>query len=138
MERLSKYHTLKFVFPRNSYYPSEILIGFEKFCKDYAFSYKVISEIDAEQVSKGEVYINVMENDLISLIEKILLTELIVGEDVGIISYGEVPLKKVILKGITTVSPDFKEMGKIAAELILSGSKEHITTPFQLILRNSL
>ncbi|MEO7044665.1 MAG: substrate-binding domain-containing protein, partial [Ferruginibacter sp.] len=61
-----------------------------------------------------------------------------VGEQVGIISYNEIPLKKIILNGITTISSDFDQMGKIAAELILSNSKEHIEVPFKLTLRASL
>jgi DNA-binding LacI/PurR family transcriptional regulator len=64
--------------------------------------------------------------------------DLKIGEQVGIISYNETPLKKVILNGITTISTDFHQMGVIAAELILSDSKEHIKVPFKLTLRQSL
>lgn len=137
-DRLSKYHTLKIIFPSNSYYPPEILKGFKNFCQDNAFSYKVISDINNEPISEGEVYINVMEKDLILLIEKILLRHLKVGEQVGIISYNEIPLKKIVLNGITTISSDFNQMGKIAAELILSNSKDHVKVPFRLTLRHSL
>jgi DNA-binding transcriptional regulator YhcF (GntR family) len=138
VDRLSKYHTIKIIFPLNSYYPPEILKGFKKFCQDYAFTYKVICDIIDEPINQGEVYINVMEKDLISLIEKILLLNLKVGEQVGIISYNEIPIKKIILNGITTISSDFDQMGKIAAELILSNSKEHVEVPFKLTLRASL
>ncbi len=138
LDRLIKYQTLKIIFPENSYYPPEILKGFKNFCQDYAFAYKVISDIEEEQIKEGEVYINVMEDDLITLIEKILLTQLKIGEQVGIISYNEIPIKKIILNGITTISTDFHQMGKIAAELILSNSKECTQIPFKLILRASL
>lgn len=138
LDPLSKYHTLKIIFPENSYYPPEILKGFKKFCQDNAFSYKVISDIADEQINEGEVYINVMEKDLISLIEKILLLNFKVGEQVGIISYNEIPIKKIILNGITTISTDFDRLGQIAAELILSNSKEHIEVPFKLTMRSSL
>ena len=138
VDQLAKYHTLKIIFPKQSYYPPEILKGFKKFCQDYAFTHKVISDIINEPVNEGEVYINVMEKDLISLIEKILLLNLKVGKQVGIISYNEIPLKKIILNGITTISTDFDQMGKIAAELILSNSKEHVEAPFKLTLRASL
>ncbi len=137
-DQLSKYHTFKIIFPKNSYYPPEILKGFKNFCQDNAFSYKIISDIIDEPISEGEVYINVMERDLISLIEKILLLNLKVGKQVGIISYNEIPIKKIILNGITTISSDFDQMGKIAAELILSNSREHIEVPFKLTLRASL
>jgi DNA-binding transcriptional regulator YhcF (GntR family) len=138
VDRLSKYHTLKIIFPDHSYYPPEILKGFKNFCQDNAFAYKVISNITDEKIEEGEVYINVMEDDLIALIERIMLTQLKIGEQVGIISYNEIPIKKVILNGITTISTDFHQMGKIAAELILSNSKEHIEVPFLLTPRASL
>ncbi|MEO9021351.1 MAG: GntR family transcriptional regulator [Ginsengibacter sp.] len=138
IDQLLKYQTLKIIFPNNSYYPPEILKGFKNFCQDNAFSYKIISDIIDEPMSAGEVYINVMEKDLISLTEKVLSLNLKVGEEVGIISYNEIPLKKIILNGITTISSDFNQMGKIAAELILSNSKEHVEVPFKLTLRASL
>ncbi len=138
IEQLSKYHTIKIIFPDNSYYPPEILKGFKNFCQDNAFSHKVISDITNEPINDGEVFINVMEKDLISLVEKILPLGLKVGEQVGIISYNEIALKKIILNGITTISSDFDQMGRMAAELILSNSKEHVEVPFRLTLRASL
>jgi DNA-binding transcriptional regulator YhcF (GntR family) len=42
VDQLSKYHTLKIIFPKHSYYPPEILKGFKNFCQDYSFSYKII------------------------------------------------------------------------------------------------
>jgi DNA-binding transcriptional regulator YhcF (GntR family) len=138
IEQLSKYHTIKIIFPAQSYYPPEILKGFKNFCQDFAFAYKVISDIADEEIKEGEVYINVMEADLIALIERIFLTNLKIGEQVGIISYNEIPIKKIILNGITTISTDFHQMGKIAADLILSNSKEKVEVPFHLTQRASL
>jgi DNA-binding LacI/PurR family transcriptional regulator len=60
------------------------------------------------------------------------------GEDVGIISYNETPIKKIILNGITTISTNFEEMGKMAARLILENRREHLEVPFKLTIRNSL
>jgi DNA-binding LacI/PurR family transcriptional regulator len=79
-----------------------------------------------------------MEKDLVTLIELILERKLKVGKDVGVISYNEIPLKKIILNGITTVSTDFYLMGKEAARLILENSRSHVEVPFYLTLRDSL
>ena len=57
-----------------------------------------------------------MEDDLVTLIEKILLHEFKIGEKVGVISYNETVI--IILNGITTISTDFKMIGEKAAELI--------------------
>ncbi|MBK6935988.1 MAG: GntR family transcriptional regulator [Chitinophagaceae bacterium] len=135
---LSKYHTIKIIFPRDTYYPEEILKGFTKFCRQYAFNYKTVHDISIEPIKEGEVFINLMEEDLVSLIEKILVTKLKVGKHVGVISYNETPLKKIILNGITTISTDFEFMGKKAAELILNGTTECAEIPFYVTHRASL
>jgi DNA-binding transcriptional regulator YhcF (GntR family) len=138
LQPLSKYHTLKIIFPRYSYFPQEILKGFTSFCDTYAFNSKIVHNILDEPILAGEVYINLMEDDLVRLIEKILLTNLVVGKDVGVISYNETPLKKIILKGITTISSDFKVMGEETARMIMNRRKGHIEVPFYLTLRPSL
>lgn len=138
LEQLSRYHTMKIIFPAQSYYPPEIVKGFKSFCQDNAFAYKIVSNIREEPIAEGEVYISVMEDDLIPLIESILQLNLKIGEQVGIISYNEVPIKKIILNGITTISTDFRRMGEIAAELILTNSHEHVEVPFKLTLRSSI
>ena len=137
-DKLSKYHTIKIIFPEYTYHPKEILEGFYRYCQQYAFAYKVVHRIEDEPIQKGEAFINLMENDLVILIEKILSTGLKVGKDVGVISYNETSLKKIILKGITTISTDFQMMGEKAARLIVDQSTEHVAIPFYLTLRNSL
>ena len=112
--------------------------GFSKFCKEYSFSSKVVHNILQEPIEEGDVYINLMEDDLVKLIECINSLELEVGRHVGIISYNETPVKKIILNGITTISTDFVQMGKMAAGLILNRSCQHLEVPFRLTLRNSL
>ncbi len=136
--KLSKYHTIKIILPEYTYHPKEILEGFYRFCQEYAFTYKVVRNIANEPIKEGEVYINLMENDLVILIEKILGTKLKVGKHVGVISYNETPLKKIILNGITTISTDFQMMGEKTAQLILNHSTEHIAIPFNLTNRSSL
>lgn len=137
-ERLVKYNTLNLIFPENSYYPKEIIRGFENFCSDFAFDFKIVHTISEEEIQKGNVYINLMEDDLIILIDNILSTNLKVGKDVGIISYNETPLKRFILNGLSTMSTDFEAMGKSIAKLILEKPGEHIENPFKLTLRESL
>ncbi|TCC98922.1 GntR family transcriptional regulator [Pedobacter psychroterrae] len=138
LSHLSKYHTLKIIFPDKSYFPKEILRGFHRFCQQYAFSHKVVSNISAEAIAEGEVFISLMEDDLVILIERIIGMKLKVGKDVGVISYNETPLKKIILNGITTISTDFKFMGTIAANLILDNSRRHVEVPFYYTKRASL
>ena len=138
VEQLSRYQTIKIIFPDYTYHPKQILEGFYRFCNQYAFNYEVISKVKKATISEGEVFISLMEDDLVLLIEKIIETKLEVGKQVGVISYNETPLKKIILNGITTISTDFHLMGEKAAQLILEKSTEHIAAPFHLTLRASL
>ena len=135
---LSKYHTIKIIEPFYTYHPKEILKGFYRFCQQYAFNYKMVHNIANEPIKEGEAYINLMEDDLVILIEKILSTKMKLGKHVGVISYNETPLKKIILNGITTISTDFQMMGEKTAELILEQSVQHIEIPFSLTVRASL
>jgi DNA-binding LacI/PurR family transcriptional regulator len=97
-----------------------------------------VHDIREEEIKNGEVYINLMEDDLVVLLEKVRQTKLEPGKNVGIISYNETPWKRFILEGITTISTDFKKMGAIAAEMVLSNEKKRVEVPFTLTLRNSL
>jgi DNA-binding transcriptional regulator YhcF (GntR family) len=137
-EALTKYHTLKLIFPAKSYFPNEIINGFRKFCQQYAFNHTVVNDLKTEPIKAGEVFINLMEDDLVVLIERIISSDLTMGKDVGIISYNETPLKKFLLNGITTISTDFKMMGTIAAEIVLNNVQQSKEAPFYLTLRPSL
>lgn len=138
LPQLAKYHTLKLIFPESTYYPREIIEGFRNFCSQYAFGYHIVHDIQAEPLHKGEVYINLVENDLVTLAERILATDMKVGQDIGIISYNETPLKKIILNGIATISTDFQKMGEMTAQMIKNNTHERLHVPFALTLRPSL
>jgi DNA-binding transcriptional regulator YhcF (GntR family) len=136
--QLSKYHTIKLIFPEQTYFPVEIISGFKRFCQQYAFNHEVINHISDAPINKGEVFINLMEDDLVTLLERILEYKFKAGKDVGVISYNETPLKKVLLNGITTISTDFKYMGAVAASMILESTKRKTEVPFYYTRRASL
>jgi DNA-binding transcriptional regulator YhcF (GntR family) len=138
LPNLSKYQVLKLLFPEHTYYPTEIIGGFKRFCDQYAFTHKIVPRIDDETIQAGEVYINLMEDDLVRIIERILATKLVVGKDVGVISYNETPVKRIILNGIATISTDFQMMGEKVAKLILDRRLAHEEIPFYLKMRPSL
>jgi DNA-binding transcriptional regulator YhcF (GntR family) len=137
-DRLSRYQALKIIFPEYTYHSKDILRGFHRYCDQYAFNGTVIADLEDIMIEKGDVFISLMEHDLVVLVEKVLATGLKVGQDVGVISYNESPIKKIILDGITTISTDFEKMGEMAAELILKGEKRQLKVPFTLTMRNSL
>lgn len=135
---LKKYHTLKLLFPPNTYQPREIIKGFRDFCVKHQYRGRLVPDIEKEPIQAGEAYITMMDDDLVTLIKKIRHTRLAVGQEVGILSYNDNPLKEVLLDGISALSTDYANLGRRAAEMILNEETAHYKNPFRLILRNSL
>ncbi|GAA5221103.1 GntR family transcriptional regulator [Membranihabitans marinus] len=137
-DRLKKYTKINLIFPFDTYQPRDIIWGFQKFCIESNISYHVINDITQEEIHQHEAYITLMDDDLVTLIKKFKNKGYKVGDDVGVISYNENPLKELLLDGITVISTDFEQMGKSAAKQILENTAYHIENPFKVIIRNSL
>ncbi|MDR6845262.1 GntR family transcriptional regulator [Flavobacterium granuli] len=135
--RLNKYKKFIMIFP-GFREPLGMKIGFENYCSEYNIDYEVINEFSDNEITIGGVYIIPNDRDLVRVIEKARQQNLKLGTDFGIISYNETPLKKVVSNGITTISTDFTTMGKLLAQMVLTGKKEQIENKSALIIRNSL
>lgn len=138
LPELGKYETLKIIFPSYTYFPEDILKGFQTFCQQYAFNHSIVRDIADEKIKPGEVYINLMEDDLVTLLSKVTNSDLELGKNIGIISYNETPWKQFIMDGITTISTDFKTMGEMAADMVLNNDSSFRAVPFTLTMRASL
>lgn len=139
LEKLKKYKKIFLVYPTKLAfpYPTGILTGFIKFCEQYGFEFEILEKIhDEQEFEYKEAYVTIEEEDLVNLVQQLRDKNLVMGEDIGVISYNETPLKALL--GITVISADFKGMGVAAAELVLSNKKEISKNPFNYIERNSL
>jgi len=137
--KIKKYKKVVLVYPDRSVYPypRRILHGFRKFCVEHSIDFEIIEEVYNDMVIKnGDLFITVGENDLVNLVKQIRDEEMILGKDVGVISYNDTPLKELL--GITVMSTDFKFMGQQVANIILNGERAEIKVPFDFIDRNSL
>jgi DNA-binding transcriptional regulator YhcF (GntR family) len=137
-DRLVNYSSLRLIFPASSYYPKEIVQGFIHFCSDFVFDFQVVESVADLNVEKGQAYITVMEDDLISLLDRIRVQGLRLGKDIGILSYNETPIKRLLFDGISTISTDFEAWGRKAAELVLTNERNTYENPFVYIPRSSL
>jgi DNA-binding transcriptional regulator YhcF (GntR family) len=134
---LNKYQKIVLLFPEKKQ-PQGMLVGFQKFRKNTNFQHEVINTLDNRILEKGEVYLVLDDQNLIVLIKKMRDQRLVLGKDIGIISYNETLLKEIVEGGITTISTDFKEMGKRLAQMIINRERFLIENPNDLIIRNSL
>ncbi|RZJ31803.1 MAG: GntR family transcriptional regulator [Flavobacterium sp.] len=134
---IEKYSKLIMIFP-GFREPLGMRTGFENFCRDFTFNNEIIPEFADREIHYGDVYIIPNDRDLVRVIEQSKKQNLSLGSDFGIISYNDTPLKKVVENGITTISTDFSAMGKLLAEMVLSGKKKQVENRCELIVRNSL
>lgn len=135
--RLNKYKRMILIFP-GFREPLGMKKGFEEFCQEYNFKYEIITEFTAREILVGDLYVIPNDRDLVRVIENARKQNLSLGNDFGIISYNETPLKKIVANGITTISTNFETMGKILADMVLKGNKDQIENKSSLLIRNSL
>lgn len=133
---LKKYNKLFLLFQDKQ--PNGMKTGFVKFCKNNLFDYSILNSLEEITPKKGEVYIIPDDRNLIVIMKKIKEQSLMLGVNVGVISYNDTLLKEIIEGGITTISTDFKQMGEKLAEMIVNNEHRHIENSNSLILRNSL
>ena len=138
-DRIKKYKKIVLVF-RNTVteVPIELKEGFEKFCKEGNVDFEITEKpLVGFPVEKGNGYLVIDDEDLVYLVEHAFAQNLKIGEDLGIISYNETSLKKVVAGGISVISTDFYNMGRQVAEMIKKGSGESIRNSCLFIDRNS-
>src|SRR5690606_23891098 len=136
-DRIKQYERVNLIFPFDTYQPRDIIWGFQRFCVDLDMPYEVISDIETYDLKRRGVYITLLEEDWVHLLQRTDAWDCPPIGDVGMISYRESPIKEILLNGITVISTDFGEMGRVAARQILEGRKDHIESPFRVIVRNS-
>ncbi len=137
-DHISKYTKQYLLYPPDSIHPKEVVKGFEVFCRIYDYDYEVLSNLDASSIHTDGHYILLDDQHLVETIEIIRQKNLLLGKEVGLISYNETPLKRILAGGITVISTDWHAMGKKAAELILQHYSGNQKVPYKIYLRNSI
>ncbi|HMR15771.1 MAG TPA: substrate-binding domain-containing protein, partial [Mariniflexile sp.] len=132
-----KYNRIILLFDE-SRQPEGMRIGFEKFCISNVLEHVVIASLENLQLAKGDVFIIPDDKNLLRIIKKIKEKNLVLSQDIGIISYNDTLLKELVEGGITTISTDFNKMGEQLANMINTKEQVKIENSNALILRNSL
>jgi hypothetical protein len=135
---IRKYEKFIYLYPSFTYHPKISIDFFEKFCSDNKLNHKTLYDFKRFDVQKGELYLLVSDRTLAKFLDQCHQKNLVLGRDVGVISYNETPMKKYVKDGITVISTDFELMGKKIAEFVTTGEKVNMVIPTKLTIRNSL
>ncbi|MCU0470594.1 MAG: GntR family transcriptional regulator [Arcicella sp.] len=141
LTQIKKYKHLTLFLSKNQfqYTPKGILEGFERFCDENNITNEVVFHLDFETLQKDYAYILFLENDLVRFVNKANRKGWKLGKDIGLLSYDDTPIKEVLADtGITTISNDFEEMGKLAGKMVLNRQKGKVRSDCHLIVRGSL
>jgi DNA-binding LacI/PurR family transcriptional regulator len=137
-ERLSKYQRFVLVFPLRKGHPEEIKAAFEEFCSEIGIAHQIEKKVTRELISKGTAFWVIEDSDLISLIKMGEELQLKLGQELGILSYNETPMKEIIRSGISVVSVDFVKLGQSISRFIANPRPTTEIYYPEVIIRNSL
>ena len=138
LDRIKKYSAIKFINASNKPHILEIGVGLEKFAKRNRMDYQMEGVLTDIALNSGDLFVVIEDKDLVDLIERSAPADLVLGQDIGLVSYNETYLKKVIAGGITTISTDFSLMGTTISDLVKRKGRERIFNPARLIVRASV
>ena len=136
-ELLKKYRKLVFVNPGGKE-PLERVKGFERFCSANGFNFQVVKSLEGLRPELYEAYFIISDRDLVEMVKLAKEYNYKLGKKFGIVSFNDTTLKEVVAGGITTISTDFIEMGKILADMVLTKKIVQVRNPSRLIVRDSL
>ncbi|GAI25221.1 unnamed protein product, partial [marine sediment metagenome] len=106
----------------------------QKFCLRNSFVLQVQDKIKMGTIVEKHAFVLLEDETLVQIIESASRKNLTIGEQVGILAYGDSPLKRIVAHGITVIDTLFEN-----TELTTIRERKRIPKNFlSLINRNSL
>jgi len=129
-----KYLHIVLVFPRGSLFPIQIISAFQKFTQTSHIDFQIKDEIQAGILAEKMAFVILEEETMAQLIEFALEKNLAIGEALGILGYGDSPLKRIIANGITVIDISYQRCKPSGIRQIRQASRKCLT----FVKRNSL
>jgi DNA-binding transcriptional regulator YhcF (GntR family) len=137
---LRKYNQLNVISLPGSMYAPRLKKGIKKFADENQFNTIFLDSINVGNIQANDSYLILngqVDIKLIELINTAKAKGYKIGKDIGIVSYNESPINDIILDGLTVFSTDFRQMGELAAKMIIEKSLIKVKCDFKLIKRNT-
>ena len=136
--KILKYKRIVVLFQKDKNLPPEIVEGIRHFARRNKISINVTSRVEKSMLVSASLFIALTDDMLIQFLELQQESRFLPGKGLGIISYNDSPLKRILAGGITTLSSDFEQMGKTVANIILKQTSLVVRNPFHLRIRSSI
>ncbi|WP_276168991.1 GntR family transcriptional regulator [Zobellia alginiliquefaciens] len=138
LPEIRKYKKLVLFYAENRDYPRGILLAFHRFIADYGINGVVLEDYIEGSLEKDTIYFFINDASLWELLKDCHNSDLVVGQDVGVLSHNDHIIKEIAFGGITTISTDFKDMATMAAHHVKNNMVSKTIVTSKLFKRNSL
>ena len=135
---MKHYDTLNLVLPNEDYFDSELLNGMREFCEEYGFEFQVLDGLKEEKMEVRNAYFVMDDTDLVEAIKQSQQNNWTLGQEVGVVSFGDACFKEVLAGGITVISAQPERFGALAAEIVTGNKKHQKHVPLSMVWRKSL
>lgn len=140
LPKLKEFARLNVMIMPNSLYSGQIKKAVSDFCHENGLRVEFYHGVSEDMIRPNEVYLMLnSQHDagLLTLSRIARKLGLKIGEEISVISYNDSPVNEIILNGLTSVSTDFKQMGQVAAQMILDKTMSKVKCDFRLIRRST-
>ncbi len=138
LPEIQKYRKFVMFFRNNTDYPLGIRAAFKRFLKDYSIPGGIEKKYKPGSVKKGTAYFFISDTFLWDALRDCKNMGYKLGVDVGMVSHNDDIVKEIVSGGITTISTDFRDMARKAANHIKEQAVTKEILAFNLMKRNSL
>lgn len=135
---IKKYEGLVFIKDHFSYSPLGIQKALDRFVTDYDLKCSIENKFLSGSIKKNFLYFIKNDTTLWYFLKECTKQKYVFGKNIGVLSFDDNVLKQILFGGITTLSTNFNNMAKIAADQVKSGDKIQRILPLDLFRRNSL
>ena len=135
---MKHYDTLNLVLPNEDYFDSELLNGMREFCEEYGFEFQVLDGLKEEKMEVRNAYFVMDDTDLVEAIKQSQQNNWTLGQEIGVVSFGDACFKEVLAGGITVISAQPERFGALAAEIVTGNKKHQKHVPLSMVWRKSL
>ena len=124
---IRKYEGLYLIRSQSNPHPQATFEAFTDFLREERIEGAILSGTGESGESPGKGYIVNSDEDMVRLLQIFKAKGWIPGKDGGIIVYNETPILEFIGQGVSSISVDFREMGRLAARFILDNGESKVT-----------
>ena len=124
----------------NSMYGYDVELAIARFCDRNNLHASFHGGISGKDIHGNQlcIFLNSQADDALFTINEIAKAKgLVIGRDIKLISYNESPLCSILFGGLSTISTDFAQMGRLCAEMIKTGEMKKIKCDIQFNKRHT-